>query len=776
MGGGFVKGKFTAYPNLMTIEQAIREKQDYCLLTVSTTGLEDDDYPTRVCMQTYVYDEEIKGYKEGFAFDQLVKASPESVQRAYERAENGGYDVFANAGIDRESYIAGNAVLSPEAFESAFHSYMKALSENTVIIANNTEHCKKFLDKVGCGKDIEAKESEGKCLCQNSLTYEYFSKNGISLKKRSLEALRDVISEKKEEEDSPKIVGADNRLKVMNSFVTKYGRDLEVFEDERTAYMRKEDQSIKQSYSEEGKKKYQEADYERKVETLLTTGVVKEDEVTNRSASCELNKLLDALECKDGVKGVIFMQVATTGMGANDDPIQFTAMACKIAGGTFLPPKKNDFLSFDIQADEQSIAKAEQNMHSDKPFDAFAYTGIDYETYKSGKSKDNTPLKKHDDVIPEINQFLKNHPDYVIVTSGTSSSNNMSYAQNAFSQNGYGQFALSPCQKQHIDFSQVVKEYCVRSLKTDIENALLETDDFEGKKFDWQGIAQSRLKGKIDSIESTKEKVQLMILCIKDVLEQHKELNPKVYEELAKVEAEEKEKLEREKQQKLEEQRKKAEQDKKSKSEITDGIEGIRRSWTPNRKENIPEIGRKPDHGRRTRPMSPFSDSDKPDRSSGSMLPPDRGSRRPLPDSWARGGNDNDRILKAMEYQQSLNGRQLSVIEKQSEQFAELLKMQEENHDAIMQMSKAVMQTQGYLLSSLQQKQAITEHQTEQPDYSNADVLFRTLQSIAEQVTEMISSTESAEVKQQLSIISNYLGRAETALKKEKEESQKEAS
>lgn len=774
-----MKGKFTAYPNLMMIEQTLKEKQDYCLLTVSTTGIQDDDCPTRVCMQTYKYDEEIKGYKEGFAFDQLVKATPESVQRAYERAENGGYDVFANAGIDRESYIAGNSVLPPEAFESAFHSYMKSLDENTLMIANNTEHCEKFLDKVGCGKDIEAKEDEGKCLCQNSLTYEYFSKNDISLKKRSLEAVRDVISGQKEVENSPKIVGADNRLKVMNSFVTKYGRDIGVFEDERTAYLRQEDQNIRQSYSEKGKIKYQKSGYEEKINTLLTTGVVKEDEVTSRSASCELNKLLDALECKDGVKGVIFMQVATTGMGANDDPIQFTAMACKIEGGTFLPPKKNDFLSFDIQADEQSIAKAEQNMHSNNPFDAFAYTGIDYDTYKSGKSVDNTPLKKHDDVIPEINQFLKNHPDYVIVTSGTNSSNHMSYAQNAFSQNGYGQFALSPCQKQHIDFSQVVKEYCVRSLKTDIENALLKTDDFEGKKLDWQGIAQNRLKGEISSVDSTKEKVQLMILCIKDVLEQNKELNPKIYEELAKIEAEEKEKLEREKQQKLEEQRKKAELDKKPKSDITDGIEGIRRSWTPNKESKAPEINKKPDHGKRSRPMSsPFSGNEKP---SGSTLPQGERmsterTRRPLSDGWIRNGNDNDRILKAMEYQQSLNGHQLSIIDKQTEQFAELLKMQEESHNAIMQMSKAMMQTQGYLLTSLQQNHSIAEHQTEKPDYSDADVLFRALQSIAEQVTEMISATTNEEAKQQLSIISNYCGRAEAALKREKGLTQKEAS
>ena len=59
-----MKGKFFAPVNLMQIEEAIKERQPYAGLVVSTTGLDSNEFlehsPTRVVLTQFEYDEELK--------------------------------------------------------------------------------------------------------------------------------------------------------------------------------------------------------------------------------------------------------------------------------------------------------------------------------------------------------------------------------------------------------------------------------------------------------------------------------------------------------------------------------------------------------------------------------------------------------------------------------------------------------------------------------------------------------------------------------------------
>ena len=538
-----MKGKFKLYPNLMGLEETLKEHKDYCLLAVSTTGVAETDEAIRVCAFQYTYDEATKSYERGYALDELIKADDEAVQAAIQRADAGDYDCFTNGGIDKEAYLRGDGVLTPAEFKNRFDSFMKSLDDNTLIIANNAAHCLTFLDRLDCAEKLQEMDDDDQILCQNKLSVEYFSKTGIPFENKTLETLRDAISSNSKKGE--KIIGADNRLNVINSFIGKYGRDYELLEDELVTHALQEDQAIIQSMSEKGKEEYAEGSLEEKVETLkkpkIKGGCVDAEKLSDRDSDCTYNHMLDAFERKNGIKGIIVFQAATTGLTANDDPIQFCAIACPVEDGRFQKPKAKDVLVFDIQADEKNIAKAEQAMHAARPFDAFAYTGIDLETYKAGKDEKGEPLKSHEEAAEAINAFLKAHADFALVSSG-SSDNGKSYAQNAFEKNGFEPFEYSDVQKSTIDFAQYVKEYVTKCLQDDVKNVIIDTERYTGKGFGLQDIAKfsPALKEEI-SIDSTYKKVQLMIISIMNAYKQQTELNAELYAEISEREKKEKE-------------------------------------------------------------------------------------------------------------------------------------------------------------------------------------------------------------------------------------------
>ena len=480
-----------------------------------------------VCSPIYMTTKS-KHIKKGLDFDVLVEANPEAVQRAIQRADADGYDCFATAGIDRVQYQNGIHVQTKDNFVESFSTFMKALPKDTLLIANNARHCENFLGKLQCGTWIQEKEQEGKYLCQNSITAEYFSKSKIPYKNLKLETLRDTLVGGNQEKGE--IIGTDNRLAVMNSFLTKYGNDILVI-DERETHFRTFEKGKLQAMSDTGKQNYEKASYEEKMKLLTQTmGVVNLEGLENREYDCALHRLQDILERKHGEKGIIFMQVATTGLKDNrtnvdpkNDPIQFSAISCEFVDGTLKPIK---FLSFDIQAGESNVAVAVSQSQKGK-FDAFSFTGIDYEKYKQGLSTESTPekpklLKQKAEAEEKIASFLKKYEDFAIVTAGTDKNHpNISFLQGAFESNHYfgdHHVPFSAMQEKFVDFSQFIKEHLGDSEREHHEPAIIDIEKWEGKKFSLEEIAKHRGV----TINNTMDRCKLMIACTLDFLLQEK--------------------------------------------------------------------------------------------------------------------------------------------------------------------------------------------------------------------------------------------------------------
>lgn len=110
-----------------------------------------------------------------------------------------------------------------------------------------------------------------------------------------------------------------------------------VLESDVLSHLMQEDIERRDDYSRKGVEKYQNSDIEGKFATLIEMGALNADAVMDRDGDCDINKLYDAMESS---KGVIVMQVATTGFDHNKpspqltgEPIQITAAAYPIVDG-----------------------------------------------------------------------------------------------------------------------------------------------------------------------------------------------------------------------------------------------------------------------------------------------------------------------------------------------------------------------------------------------------------------------------------------------------------
>ena len=86
-----MKGKFEVSVSLMQLKEILNEKQPYSMLVVSTTGLDSEAFngnmPTRVYLEQYSFDEELKQYKSEFVFDKLVECGKEALEYAINNKE-----------------------------------------------------------------------------------------------------------------------------------------------------------------------------------------------------------------------------------------------------------------------------------------------------------------------------------------------------------------------------------------------------------------------------------------------------------------------------------------------------------------------------------------------------------------------------------------------------------------------------------------------------------------------------------------------------------------
>lgn len=517
-----MKSNFYAAPNLMMLEETLKKHEPYAVINVSTTGLDNSEFdkhsPTRVCVQEYVWDDKTKKYEEGLAFDKMVKCGDEALQKAL---EPNAYDVFENGGIDREAYIKGENVLEQAEFAKAYSDFMESLKKETMLIANGASFAKHYLDKIECGDSLQDKIDNYKLLDQTHLTKEYFTKNNVSSAKTTLEAMRDYLAGTQ----GNKIIGGDSRIKVINSFVTRYGRDTGILEDERTSYFRTADAEQYQAFVDSGVKKYRNADFEGKLATLTAKGVINEEAVMNRDGDCNLNRLFDVLEGKNGNKGFTVMQAATTGFHSGNAPIQITAAAYELKDG--VPVATNRGIAFNIQADKRSLQQALQEAEKaengdSKYFDAFKYTGINKDEYVIGKK-----VVPQEEALKRISDYFKAFTpnDYPIITNGTANSG-VSFTQDCLKSLGN----LPAFDAPHIDFTQAVKEYCYLAYNSAEypKNVILDENKWEEKTFGLDSIAKHNEAGAIDN---TKRKCLYVGLLVKNIAQQQNELFREINEE-----------------------------------------------------------------------------------------------------------------------------------------------------------------------------------------------------------------------------------------------------
>lgn len=570
-----MKGKFFAPSSLMQLEETLKEHQSYAVLVVSTTGLDSDKpesaiatkqddsrfsehAPVRICLSQFEFDNDLKQYKEVVTFDKLVQAPQAAIEEAIKNSDK--YDVFVNDGIDKEAYLKGENVLSPEAFKKEFSRIMVALKEdNAVLILNGgLRHCKHYMEKIDCANEIKEMVDTEKILDQTRLTQEYFQKAGIS-GNATLENLRNVtanspstsfindkekmrdfaklskedflksysylseksydVTAKEVENRNSKIVGGDNRIKVIDNFITKYGRDEKILESDWKAQQRESDVAYTTDLSEKGKKNYKEDNISGKFSTLISSGNIIPEKIMQGES--EFHKLMDAASGKNGNKGIVIIHSATTGFESGGVPrstgfpIQFAAVVYKSENGK-LNMDKHKGVFINIAAPARSLARAEENMKKPNGYDTFADANIDLADYKAGKN-----VESRDEAIKRITGFFQSYPpeEYPIVAIGGTRGTDKSFTQTCL-QN-LANFPM--CNAPHIDFSQVIKEYSFLANCSEEypKNEMFDEKNMSGKTFSLKDVAEAN---DIKDIRGATKKSIFVASLINKLEKQQKEL------------------------------------------------------------------------------------------------------------------------------------------------------------------------------------------------------------------------------------------------------------
>lgn len=557
-----MKGKFFAPTNLMQLKETLEAHKPYAALVVSTTGLDNASFsehaPTRICLSQFEYDGEINQYKETVTFDKLVQAPQAAIDEAIKNATS--YDVFVNGGIDKEAYLKGENVLSAESFKEEFKTLMTALKQdNTTLILNGgLRHCEHYMEKIDCADDIREIAEAGKALDQTRLTQEYFQESDISgnatlenLRNSMLhsptnsfandkEKMTDFIKLSKDEflktypyvseksynltakdkaNRENKIIGGDNRIKVISNFITKYGRDEKVLEPEWEAYQRESAAAYVTGLSEKGKKNYKENNFSGKFSTLIASGKLNPDDIMQGES--EFQKLMDTASGKNGKKGIVVIHAATTGFEAGSIPrstgfpIQFVAVAYESKDGK-LDISRNKGCSIKIEAPARSLIRAEENLKKPNGYNTFAEAGMSFEEYKAGKN-----VEPRDAAIKRINDFFKKYPpeDYAIIAIGGTKGTDKSFTQTCM-QN-LANFPM--CEAPYIDFAQVIKEYSFLACHDDTypKNVLFDENKMNGKAFGLKDVAEAN---GINDIRGTAKKCIFVANLINKLEQQQIEL------------------------------------------------------------------------------------------------------------------------------------------------------------------------------------------------------------------------------------------------------------
>ena len=550
-----MKSDFHVDKNLMQLSETLEEKAPYAVLVVSTTGLDNKDFdkhsPTRVQLVEYEFDDEIQQYTASISFNKIVAADIEAVERAIAGADK--YDVFASAAIDADSYKAqiqnpdlsadvpeDQRVLSQDEFRKQFVYAMTALEhDGTTLIVNGLEHSQKYLAKINCAEQLSAIAQAGKALDQPTLGGEYLISHGhgdlVKRNTATLENVRNVMTpvpNAAKQFDTPEMAKdfgelskedflkahpkttpraydikardvefratkatAPERVEIINKFVTAYGREKGVLEDERQTQLRMQEKQKHDYLSAEAKSKYKNASLERKVQTQVEMGIINRDAVLGGDS--QYQKLMEALSGENGKKGVAFIHVATSGLQnprGNETglPIQlFVRTANTDAEGKGLDTMQSKGYCFYMKVPESVVLAAQSQAEKGK-FDVFKDAGIDVEQYKSGaipiSAEKKHPVMSEPQFVGLVNKLFAenqvNLDDYAVIALGGK-------GEKAFFQKALESVCNNPIvNAPTIDVIQAVTEYSLLTVEGQIPDNKIFGDN-EVKGFGIRDIASA---------------------------------------------------------------------------------------------------------------------------------------------------------------------------------------------------------------------------------------------------------------------------------------------
>lgn len=577
-----MKGQFDVSVNLLQLKEVLNNKEPFATIAVSTTGLDTADvshFPTRVSLIQYEY---INGlYKETIRFDKLVQAPKEAVEKAL---ENKDYDIFKNAGIDKDAYLRGENVLSVDDFKAEFDRVIKAVKEGEgVLIANNYEHVKTYLEKIDCISSIEELKANDKVLCQNEITKELLKEKKMfgsptlenarnismplpntatflrdekvlkdfnSLSEADFcEKYKDVFSEKYKEQISnhydsckkfadimsTKIQGTDKRAEIMSGVVIKYGKDNDLIHSGIYESLLEASEKYTEELSERAKEDYKNKNLVDKMETLKEMGAIDADAILKGDSA--YHKLLNAVNDKNN-KGIIIMHASTTGFEKYKKAPQITGQPTQFAAMCYARNEdgKIDFntkpvgKSFLIEAPSRAVLAAEKEAAKPNGYDAFKEAGIDIKAYKEGIN-----VKTQEEAVKMIDNFYQNRPasDYAyVVIGGASKSYSNSFVQTAFRNLGN----MPICDIKTIDFCSAVKDYTFLANEKGLENVLFGSNAIG--KFGINDIAEKFGVSKED-IAPCSSKCNFVAACIAKLESQMEKIQEKSKKEVSKEVVEE---------------------------------------------------------------------------------------------------------------------------------------------------------------------------------------------------------------------------------------------
>ena len=533
---------------LDTLEETLKEKKPLLVINVGTTGVDNSSFsnhtPMRVNVQELNYDEKTKNYEPIMTFDKIIACSAEALNH------NRTMDIFAYNNIDKDKYAKGEDVTPVDKFQKEFCELLDEYKKADIkYITNDTEFCIKYLSKINCAEQLKNESNAGNVLDLQKMAKEYLSKGAYAPTKTV--NLKNLIETAKTKVNLPlteeeKILhGVDVRSKAIAEFIRLYGAEKGVLLSAEERHFEAVQNDIIEDMSQKGRKGYEETDLQGKIDALFRMNVVSED-IYDRNSRCELNKLLNVLEGKGKniAKGFIVMQSATTGFGANNVPIQFSAIAYSLENGM---PRLKENMSINIQADRKSLNMAKNNCtKAYKPFDAFAFCGIDINSYEeailnnenpsSSNEKKSKKVYTQEEAVNCITQFFSNYDlnkDWALITSGNSENSNRSFTQESLTKLGNMELNDAP----YIDFTQVLKEYVCKCHHEGKDISIFH-NEWKERNFGLDSFA----KNAGVTLSNTTARCNFVQFLIKDIAEQLN--NEKAIEAVKEATEEENKKIE----------------------------------------------------------------------------------------------------------------------------------------------------------------------------------------------------------------------------------------